>query len=742
MKNSEVNIIAQFKRKWLLIYLLETMLMSTGVTLIVAATSLVFEANQPIIYAITALSIAFPGFYWGRNNKRITVENVLRLLNTQDLNLEHSADLLLKDRAHLTSLEVLQLVQVRQRLLDRSTKLRFPNMLKTSLAVFGVSVIVFLSSKFLNFGDKPTAASLITPVAEQLIASASAVDDRGVESIKITIIPPRYTGRQNIVQEDTRDITAPEGSLVKWEFRFYENVTNVKLRLSDKRELLLKSNDDNYSTSFKITERMFYELLYTNDSGQIVYSDFYKIDIILDLPPTVKLTGLDQYTQIEYDQDKVFDLSAQLSDDYGLSDAYIIATIAQGSGESVMFREEKIDFDRKLKASIKKSTLPKRFDLNKMEMQPGDELYFYVETKDNSTIKNNRSRTETYIISIRDTSTFSSNMEGGLGIDMMPEYFRSQRQIIIDTEKLLAGKLSFSTRDFNAKSNELGFDQKQLRLKYGQFLGVEDESGIAIENHDEGDHEDEMVGEDSEEDVLDGYKHDHDSEDEHSRVNDGEEQEEDPLEAYQHAHDSEDVATFFTNTLKGKLKAAMSLMWDAELYLRLYQPQNSLPYQYKALKLIKEIKNHARVYVHRIGFDPPPIKEETRLSGDLAEVISNKLDAYDTVELYPNIRRVISVLRDTEEHMNVDKEILQQAGVELAKRALDNPGRFLNGLQILRTWINDDSIDSSAQIILRNDLIQALPNERFVNEGSNATMNDLSRTYLRILETNNVNDER
>lgn len=63
-------------------------------------------------------------------------------------------------------------------------------------------------------------------------------------------------------------------------------------------------------------------------------------------------------------------------------------------------------------------------------------------------------------------------------------------------------------------------------------------------------------------------------------------------------------------------------MWDAELHLRLYEPEKSLPFQYEALKYIQEIKNSARIYVHRIGFDPPPIKEESRLTGKIKDIKS------------------------------------------------------------------------------------------------------------------------
>ena len=60
----------------------------------------------------------------------------------------------------------------------------------------------------------------------------------------------------------------------------------------------------------------------------------------------------------------------------------------------------------------------------------------------------------------------------------MPEYFRSQRQIIIDSEKLLREKKCIAKETFNARSNSLAYDQKVLRLRYGEFLGEEFESGI------------------------------------------------------------------------------------------------------------------------------------------------------------------------------------------------------------------------------------------------------------------------
>jgi hypothetical protein len=98
------------------------------------------------------------------------------------------------------------------------------------------------------------------------------------------------------------------------------------------------------------------------------------------------------------------------------------------------------------------------------------------------------------------------------------------------------------------------------------------------------------------------------------------------LEAYVHAHDESELSTFLDANVKAKLKEALTNMWEAELYLRTYRPNEALPFEYKALKLIKEVKRASRIYVERMGFEPPPIDEEKkRLTGDL-----DKIDAQTT----------------------------------------------------------------------------------------------------------------
>jgi hypothetical protein len=105
---------------------------------------------------------------------------------------------------------------------------------------------------------------------------------------------------------------------------------------------------------------------------------------------------------------------------------------------------------------------------------------------------------------IKDTVSYGPGVEGTLGVDLMPDYFRSQRQLIIDTEKLIANRGKIPQKEFNSTSNDLGFDQKALRLRYGQFMGDETEGPAEMEIEEDHDHDE------GEEDPLAAFTHDHD----------------------------------------------------------------------------------------------------------------------------------------------------------------------------------------------------------------------------------------
>jgi hypothetical protein len=607
--------------------------------------------------------------------------------------------------------------------------------------LLAISFLVYFVNSSFSDSRKNSKQDFIS--TEKIQTLNKGVQSISIHSISIEISPPSYTGLKTFTSSDF-NLHFPEGSNIRWRIEFSDSPKEIKLFFSGK-DSIIGAQGKEFIAKREIIESGFYQIQWTDDD-KIHRSDYYQLDVIKDHPPKVELKNLSQFTKLKYNELSPFSVNAFLGDDYGISNAILIATVSKGSGESVKFREEKLHFTSPQKIGGKSLVASRSLDLKKIGLGPGDELYFYAEAWDNKTPIPNHSRTETFFIAVQDTTTEITTVDSGLGVDLMPEYFRSQRQIIIDTEKLLQDKSRISKQSFNSTSNELGYDQKVLRLRYGQFLGEEDESGIGQEA---------VHQEDEEEDVTKQYGHTHDTKNEHNLVpqkkeshthkteEKNPEEKEDPIKAFAHSHDNTEEATFFVQSMKAKLKAAVTIMWDAELYLRLYEPEKSLPYQYKALNLLKEISNDSRIYVHRTGFDPPPLKEDKRLTADLSEIKTNTTFHQINLEQdHPSIRMALPIVEKLlVKKSNIISEenriILSKAGQELSSEAIERPLVHLKSLSFLKSLIEGqlrpDQIQE-ALLQIRKSFWEVLPHQPPAPSKQEITSTKLDQEFLRSFE--------
>ena len=74
-------------------------------------------------------------------------------------------------------------------------------------------------------------------------------------------------------------------------------------------------------------------------------SDLYQVQVIKDNAPVILIKTPKQYTYIDVGEAKVVNINTAITDDYGVNDALIMATVAKGSGEAVKFKEYKINFN-------------------------------------------------------------------------------------------------------------------------------------------------------------------------------------------------------------------------------------------------------------------------------------------------------------------------------------------------------------------------------------------------------------
>ncbi len=738
MKEPGKDILVALQNKWKLRLFLEIVLYTIGPTILCYFLGFSWVWTLAVFLGLLLLLTVI------KKPWRLTLDRLASYIDQKMKSVEHSSSLLLQPSEQLSSLARLQSQKVTRTLTSNNSPiLPIKGLRRASIAAFLCIGIGFLFSKtgiansLWSTKENPSEKEII-----HFRPTDSLAPERNpptVESQNVTISYPSYTGKGPVTTSNM-NISALEGSRLTWNIKFDSEVDSVILETNNNSHPM-RLTDGFYIESTTLKAPGFYNFRFTDRRGGTYASDLYALEVIRDQPPSLEIQGVKPFESFEFAESKHLNLTALINDDYGIANAEIIATVSKGSGESVKFREEKLAFDTKVSGSKKSLELLKKIDLDLLEMEPGDELYFYVEVFDTKRPKANSNRSETFFAIINDTVSNQFEVEGTMGADLMPDYFRSQRQLIIDTEKLIADKGKLTEYEFNSTSNELGFDQKALRLKYGEFMGDEADSGIqgGQPSMDDDSHSDT-------EDPLAEFTHDHDGDNEHNLVDhehdedDEEKEKEDPLHDYLHNHDDPEESTLFTQSLKSKLQQAMAEMWDAELHLRLYTPGKSLPYQYRALKLIQEIKNSARIYVHRIGFDPPPIKEEVRLTGDIDEVNTfQKKAELESPPQYPSIREAIKIIEKLKNGdlsiSHEDRSVFKMAGNELAVKAIEEPGKYLGTLQGLK-WLTEDMGPTKELLAkVQSGLFSVIPESDPDPDKEALFTNDLDNLFLKELET-------
>ncbi len=751
MKGTAAIPVVSFQRRWQWLQAAETgiVALGVGVGFWLASDNLLYGLLASLLVGAVLLLIRRP---W-----TVSAAQAVACIDASYPQAGFSSGLLLRPESELPGLARLQRNRIAG-VLEEELRGKFPpNQLGLALLVALFLVLAGWGLSYmggLGFDNQRNTTPAKETIVFQPIDSTSGEIPLPVLSRQEIVLDyPNYTQKANR-RLDNPNIKALQGSRISWKLFFEGPVDQVIFEWGE-QDIPLQRKAGSFQLEREVQNSGFYSFRFIDSLGRSQVSDLYAFEALEDQVPEIEVSGIDQYTYFEPGQKGSIRFSTRITDDWGLGATYIIATVSKGSGESVKFREERLEFSTPVRVGVQEANLNREFDLQELGMSMGDELYFYVVAEDLKSPQPNIGRSPTFFAVLKDSVRDVFGVEAGLGVDLMPDYFRSQRQLIIDTEKLIASKPKLSEYDFKFRSNELGFDQKSLRIRYGQFMGEETEEGMVEEgpasgapgegsgedhDHEGHDHEGHDHGEES--DPLAPFTHDHDGDNEHNLVATPQQKKEDnPIKEFVHDHSDPEEATFFEESLRAKLRKALDIMWDAELQLRLYKPEASLPYQYKALELLQEIKNSARIYVHRIGYDPAPIKEDKRLTGDLEGIgnaTSNETNLYQSS--YPSLRAAIGLLNGLISAQKppgtADRELFARAGQELAQLAIDNPGSYLQTLRKLKTLETGADNSQEGLRAVRRELLQILPKAADIPEGTSQYRDTLNVLFLNQLQIN------
>lgn len=658
------HIVKQLRSKWVRATLLAHVLLSAGLAFLLAV--ILFKLwGLSLLWGILIGALLILILLLWQRIWLVKEENLTRWLDQTYPQLEESSGLLLREPASLNLLERLQYGRTNNALLTIKTplpllkKLGSPAAAATLMLVAGILLYQFGGIK--NSNSEQHTVSTLAAKEEKLLPQ--------VANIRVSITPPVYT-KKPARQQQAFNLLAEEGAMVDWQLQTNTPARTVAFIFNDKTKIALQPVGAG-GTRWRITQKIdttgFYQVSIDN-----IRSEFYTIETITDKSPVIHLLSPKQYTTIDYGDAPMVKISTTINDDYAIKDAFIAATIASGSGEAVTFKEQQIAMPG-FTPGKNQYQLQQVLSLTGLGMQAGDELYFYVQAIDNH---QQQTRSDIYIVHLPDTAQLMSVDGLANTLTLKPEYFRSQRQIIIETAQLLKDKDTLSAEEFKNRSNNLGIDQKLLRLRYGKFLGDEEESG--------------EEGAGALADIADFSNAD--------KVRD----------AFTDKHDNAEDATFYEPETKKQLRATLTEMWNAELRLRTFVPKEALPFEYKALRLLKDLQQQSRAYVAKTNFKTTALDLKKRLTGDMSKIDLPVLqkNIQQQQDLLQPVRNALAVLENITTTGNAQAaamETLQQASLHLQEEATGQPTVYLAGVTAMKKILA--SLNAGQSIAARDVLI-------------------------------------
>jgi hypothetical protein len=354
-------------------------------------------------------------------------------------------------------------------------------------------------------------------------------------------------------------------------------------------------------------------MLYRIEAPGLARRMLHRLDAVADAPPVVRAVEPEGQLVLVTPRQARWTPVFEARDDYGVAEtATLRITVTQGEGESITYKQRTVAL--RGHGEARRRRFSAALDLAREGLAPGGDLIVQLVVADNRAPQHQEVEGPSVVLRWPVAPVLADGLDGMMQT-VMPAYFRSQRQIIIDAEALIAQRRRIAPDVYLDRSNGLGNDQAQLRLRYGQFMGEEAEGGggFALPTNDAPAAPVQPTGEapppaDAVEHTPDDG-HDHSAEAESGAPID-------PLRQFGHAHDTGDAATLFDPGTRSTLSLALDAMWSSERALRQGRPDEALPFAYRALEYLKEAQQASRIFLPRVGNDLPPIDLSRRMSGE------------------------------------------------------------------------------------------------------------------------------
>lgn len=193
---------------------------------------------------------------------------------------------------------------------------------------------------------------------------------------------PKYTGKSNETLENTGDLVVPEGSRIRWKF-YTRDAEEIDIRFIDSTHQLGRSAGNVFAYENQFFKSQPYSISISNQYLTNNDSLLFAISVIPDIYPTI---NIDEFTDTTL-SDRLY-FRGLIKDDYGFKR---LAFFYRVSNPNAPQEKPYKSIDLQLQNQTTQQQFFHAFDLDAIQLTPGEEVEYYFEVWDNDAINGSKS---------------------------------------------------------------------------------------------------------------------------------------------------------------------------------------------------------------------------------------------------------------------------------------------------------------------------------------------------------------
>lgn len=503
------------------------------------------------------------------------------------------------------------------------------------------------------------AQRLLWPVRDEVAASGSEPISTGAEAtnlaatideLLVRVVPPAYAGLATEEAPGDGPVRALNGSRIEVVLHARGSVASASLSFNGAPAAVRSLGENRFVGAFAATANGAFEARILADEENAPAPVVRAVEVYADAQPEARITepGGDQLLRSVPAEPIGVRFLAR--DDLGLASVTLKYIRSRGEGDAAKFTNGEIALGNTERASAREWRGFASLDLARLGLQAGDTLVFWIEARDRNPAANNPGRSASLAIAIRAPEAARLNLS-----DLLPNeigrFLLSQRQIIINTEKLHGERARLAPDEALRRASNIAADQREFKNSFNDYIKIEGagEEGAGTSTNDAS------------------------------------------IEEQVRAAEAERTASHFhgipeppvgTPAAVREMVYAIRAMWDAEDALSIADTAKALGHEREALARLKRAQTAAR-YIPPIVAQSKPVDLKRRYAGELNEIrtrlerLARQPPSKEAVQLRAALSEAYAALYDLQATLNAPAGARGAGTTRARERSMQAADRLL-----------------------------------------------------------------